>query len=50
MDDTTSDEHGHEHHDHDLEPGPAGAVDWKLHGVKVIPGDQLDPTRRRRRA
>jgi len=23
--------HGHEH------------VDWKIHGVKVIPGDQLDP-------
>src|SRR6478609_7443244 len=20
-----------------------GAVDWKIHGVKVIPGDQLDP-------
>src|SRR5215204_6106567 len=20
-----------------------GAVDWKTHGVKVIPGDQLDP-------
>lgn len=22
---------------------PAGAVDWKQHGVKVIPGDTLDP-------
>ena len=30
--------HGHEH------------VDWKTHGVKVIPGDQLDPTPPRRRA
>jgi NAD(P)-dependent dehydrogenase (short-subunit alcohol dehydrogenase family) len=20
-----------------------GAVDWKIHGIKVIPGDQLDP-------
>src|SRR5271168_915837 len=25
-------------HDHEHEP-----VDWKIHGVKVIPGDQLDP-------
>ena len=24
-------------------PPPAGSVDWKTHGVKVIPGDQLDP-------
>ncbi len=22
---------------------PSGAIDWKHHGVKVIPGDQLDP-------
>src|SRR5579859_5670285 len=22
---------------------PPGPVDWKKHGVKVIPGDQLDP-------
>jgi uncharacterized RmlC-like cupin family protein len=22
---------------------PRGAVDWKTHGVKVIPGDKLDP-------
>jgi len=22
---------------------PAGTVDWRVHGVKVIPGDQLDP-------
>lgn len=30
--------HGHDHsHDHDHAP-----VDWKEHGVKVIPGDQLD--------
>ncbi len=28
---------------HDLhEPGHPESVDWKLHGVKVIPGDQLD--------
>ena len=23
--------------------GPPEAIDWKLHGVKVIPGDRLDP-------
>ena len=29
---------------HDDHPHPPeGPVDWKLHGVKVIPGDQLDP-------
>ena len=28
-----------QHHDHDHVHGP---IDWKLHGVKVIPGDQLD--------
>lgn len=22
---------------------PAGTIDWKQHGVKVIPGDRLDP-------
>ena len=22
---------------------PTGGIDWKLHGVKVIPGDRLDP-------
>ena len=27
--------HGHSHEDHDH-------IDWKEHGVKVIPGDQLD--------
>ena len=33
-------DHTHNHgHDHDHSHGP---VDWKLHGVKVIPGDQLD--------
>ncbi len=36
----------HDHHDHDHAHdggGPEGAkIDWKLHGVKVIPGDQLD--------
>jgi uncharacterized RmlC-like cupin family protein len=27
-----------------MESAPAaGAVDWKTHGVRVIPGDQLDP-------
>ena len=32
------DDHVHHHHpDHNH-----GPVDWKLHGVKVIPGDQLD--------
>ena len=32
----------HDHdHDHDHAPTP-GTVDWKLHGVNVIPGDQLD--------
>ena len=25
-------------HDH-----PHAPIDWKTHGVKVIPGDQLDP-------
>jgi uncharacterized RmlC-like cupin family protein len=25
------------------EPAIHGAIDWKTHGVKVIPGDQLDP-------
>ncbi len=35
--------HDHHHH-HDEPPGARGEpVDWKLHGVKVIPGDQLDP-------
>ena len=40
-----SHDHGHDHaHDHRHEPlGAHGeAVDWKVHGVKVIPGDQLD--------
>src|SRR5215216_2407859 len=23
--------------------GTSGSIDWKLHGVKIIPGDQLDP-------
>lgn len=32
------DDHPHDHQ-HDPSHGP---VDWKLHGVKVIPGDQLD--------
>jgi uncharacterized RmlC-like cupin family protein len=29
--------------DRDDGPPPPGSVDWKIHGVKVIPGDQLDP-------
>ncbi|GHD59483.1 mannose-6-phosphate isomerase [Thalassobaculum fulvum] len=32
----------HHHHHHDGPPA-AGSVDWKEHGIKVIPGDQLDP-------
>ncbi|WP_029005635.1 cupin domain-containing protein [Azorhizobium doebereinerae] len=31
----------HDHHDH-VHPA-SGAVDWREHGVKVVPGDQLDP-------
>jgi uncharacterized RmlC-like cupin family protein len=36
---------GNHDHPHPHEPrGAHGeAVDWKVHGVKVIPGDQLDP-------
>ena len=30
-------------HDHDHPHPPEGPVDWKVHGVKVIPGNQLDP-------
>lgn len=33
-------------HDHDTphtHPAPSGAIDWKLHGVKVIPRSALDP-------
>src|SRR5882762_10113811 len=30
-------------HDHPHEGPPQGPVDWKIHGVKVIPGNQLDP-------
>jgi uncharacterized RmlC-like cupin family protein len=35
---------GHHHHDHDHEggPPPPGSIDWRLHGVRVIKGDQLD--------
>jgi uncharacterized RmlC-like cupin family protein len=39
-------DHGHGHdqgHDHDHEhPPEPGSVDWKVHGVKVIPGNSLD--------
>jgi len=31
-------DHHHPYHS----PPPAGTVDWKVHGVKVIPADQLD--------
>ena len=31
----------HDHHDHSYEHDH-GPVDWKHHGVKVIPGDQLE--------
>jgi len=27
----------------DHPPGPGGPIDWKEHGVKVIPGSSLDP-------
>jgi uncharacterized RmlC-like cupin family protein len=30
-------------HDHSHGHGSAGAIDWKTNGVRVIPGDQLDP-------
>lgn len=36
--------HGHDHHHHhhqDAPPAP-GTVDWRLNGVRVIKGDQLD--------
>src|ERR1700680_780932 len=29
-------------HDHNHDT-PVGAVDWKTNGVRVIPGDKLDP-------
>ncbi len=32
---------GHDHH-HEPHGAHGEAVDWKTHGVKVIPGDQLD--------
>jgi uncharacterized RmlC-like cupin family protein len=35
----------HDHHDHHhvhADDGSHTPTDWKLHGVKVIPGDQLD--------
>ena len=33
--------HSHDHHHHDEAPAP-GSVDWRLNGVRVIKGDQLD--------
>src|SRR5215213_9214537 len=28
---------------HEEDEGTSGSIDWKLHGVKVIPSDRLDP-------
>lgn len=41
----SDDDHGSEcGHDHEHSHDPEGApVDWREHGVKVIPGDQLGP-------
>ena len=33
----------HDHHESQSHPSPSGAIDWKVHGVKVIPGHALDP-------
>ena len=33
--------HDHDHHHHDAPPAP-GTIDWRLNGVRVIKGDQLD--------
>ena len=43
--DHSHDGHSHHGHSHDhAEAAPAaGTVDWREHGVKVIPGDSLDP-------
>lgn len=41
--DHSHDDHSHSHHDHADAATPAEAVDWREHGVKVIPGDSLDP-------
>ena len=37
--------HVHDHHDRDQHGAPPapGSVDWRLNGVRVIKGDQLDP-------
>jgi uncharacterized RmlC-like cupin family protein len=35
-------DHAHDHGGHDDSAAPAGPVDWREHGVKVIRGDQLD--------
>src|SRR3546814_20718397 len=32
-----------DHHHHGHGPHEHGPVDWKHNGIKVIPGDQLDP-------
>ena len=41
--DHSHDGHSHSLHDHADAATAAGAVDWREHGVKVIPGDSLDP-------
>jgi hypothetical protein len=28
---------------HEEHESTSGSIDWKLNGVKIIPGDQLDP-------
>ena len=33
---------GHHHHHHDDAPPAPGTIDWRLNGVRVIKGDQLD--------
>ncbi len=34
-------DHEHQHHDgHDHDPQP---IDWRKHGIKIIPGNALDP-------
>jgi uncharacterized RmlC-like cupin family protein len=39
--DHSHDGHPHDGHSHDGPPAP-GTVDWRLNGVRVIKGDQLD--------
>ena len=39
-----SHDHDHDHQHHDQQDGPPapGKTDWRLNGVRVIKGDQLD--------